>query len=194
MDWHPNGKFIAIPIENQVHVYERDSWDQTFAFGGEDGHSKPVAMAVWSPNGEYIASVSTHGEILVWETQTKQSLGRFKHKEGLAISSISWHPEGNAIVWADMNGKFSVWKEPVPEASQFAAPTGGDEVRAHSPTPPLRPSFVAAPCCCCTRWRIANSIGTSRALAATQAAARRVSQLPGGARAHGSGSSGLPST
>ena len=27
LDWHPNGKLIAIPVKNQVHVYERDSWD-----------------------------------------------------------------------------------------------------------------------------------------------------------------------
>lgn len=79
MDWHPNGKFIAIPIGNQIHVYERDSWDLSFSFSGEDGHSKNVAMAVWSPNGEYLASVSTHGEIIVWETQSKQTLGRFKY-------------------------------------------------------------------------------------------------------------------
>ena len=109
-----------------MHVYERDSWDQTFAFSSEDGHSKDVALVAWSPNGEYLASVSIHGEIIVWETQSKQTLGRFKHRDAIPICDIAWHPSGNEILWADNHGKFSVWKEPVPDASQFAKPTGGD--------------------------------------------------------------------
>ena len=128
LDWHPNGKLIAIPVKNQVHVYERDSWDKLYAFAGDEGHSKDVSMAVWSPNGEFIASVSVTGEIIVWSTNDRVSLGRFKHKDGLGITSVAWHPKGNEIAWADAQGKFSIWKEPVPEASQFAAPTGGDAV------------------------------------------------------------------
>ena len=102
----------------------------TFSFGGEEGHSQPVATANWSPNGEYLASVSVAGEIIVWETSSRQSLGRFKHREALPICSISWNPSGNSILWADQHGKVSVWKDPVPEASQFAAPSGGDAVSA----------------------------------------------------------------
>lgn len=128
LDWHPNGKLIAIPIKNQVHVYERDSWDQLYVFGGDEGHSQEVTMAVWSPNGEYLASVSASGEIIVWSTMERQTLGRFKHKDKIPISCVSWHPKGNEIAWADTHGKFGVWKEPVPEASQFALPTGGGEV------------------------------------------------------------------
>ena len=102
----------------------------TFSFGGEEGHSQPVATANWSPNGEYLASVSVAGEIIVWETSSRQSLGRFKHREALPICSISWNPSGNSILWADQHGEVSVWKDPVPEASQFAAPSGGDAVSA----------------------------------------------------------------
>jgi chromosome transmission fidelity protein 4 len=130
IDWHPNGKFIAVPVGQRTTVYERDTWEVAFSFGGEEGHSRAVALAAWSPNGEYLASVSIGGEIIVWETQTKQSLGRFKHKEGLPISSIAWDPSGNALLWGDAFGKVAVWKEPVPAASQFAAPTGGDAVAA----------------------------------------------------------------
>jgi len=130
IDWHPNGKFIAIPVGNRTTIYERDTWEMTFSFGGEEGHSQPVATANWSPNGEYLASVSVAGEIIVWETSSRQTLGRFKHKEGLPICSVSWNPSGNSILWADDHGKVSVWKDVVPEASQFAAPSGGDAVSA----------------------------------------------------------------
>lgn len=85
IDWHPNGKFVAVPVRNQVIVYERDSWDELYTFSGDEGHSREVSLAVWSPNGEYLASVSINGEIIVWETQSRQTLGRFKHKDGLAI-------------------------------------------------------------------------------------------------------------
>jgi chromosome transmission fidelity protein 4 len=126
IDWHPAGKLLAIPIGTKVVVYERDSWDELYSFGGDEGHTKEVSIACWSPNGEYLATVSINGEVIVWETKKRQSLGRFKHREGLAITSVAWHPKGNEIAWADSHGKFSVWKEPVPEAAQFAAPVGGD--------------------------------------------------------------------
>mmetsp|Transcript_34086 Transcript_34086/g.102777 ORF Transcript_34086/g.102777 Transcript_34086/m.102777 type:complete len:1063 (-) Transcript_34086:167-3355(-) len=130
IEWHPAGKLLAIPIGNRVVVYERDSWDELYSFGGDEGHTTEASIAAWSPNGEYLATVSVSGEVIVWETQKRQSLGRFKHREGLAISSIAWHPKGNEIAWADVHGKFSVWKEPVPEASQFSLPVGGDAVAA----------------------------------------------------------------
>eukprot|EP00040_Diaphanoeca_grandis_P005605 m.33649 g.33649 ORF g.33649 m.33649 type:complete len:1140 (+) comp16851_c1_seq1:87-3506(+) len=125
MDWHPNGKYIAIPVKNRVCVYERDSWDEIFSFGGDEGHNKDVVIAEWSPNGEYLASVSSNGEIIVWSTNDRQTLARFKHKESVPICSVAWHPKGNEIAWADTHGKFCIWKEPIPEASQFSLPTGG---------------------------------------------------------------------
>lgn len=128
--WHPAGKLLAIPIGSRVVIYERDSWEDLYSFGGDEGHTKEVSIARWSPNGEYLATVSINGEIIVWETQKRQTLGRFKHRDALPITSIAWHPKGNEIAWADVHGKFSVWKEPVPEASQFALPVGGDATAA----------------------------------------------------------------
>jgi chromosome transmission fidelity protein 4 len=130
IDWHPNGKFIAVPVGNTVAVYERDTWELAFSFAGEEGHSQPVTMAAWSPNGEYLASVSVAGEIIVWETQARRTLGRFRHRDRLQMSAVAWHPKGNEILWADTNGKVCVWKEPVPDAGDFVKPTGGDVVAA----------------------------------------------------------------
>lgn len=39
------------------------------------------------------------------------------------ISSVAWHPRGNEIAWADMLGRFSLWRKPIPDTS--AAPTDG---------------------------------------------------------------------
>lgn len=32
IDWHPNGKVIAVPVSRKVEVYERDSWDLLYSF------------------------------------------------------------------------------------------------------------------------------------------------------------------
>ena len=37
--WHPNGKYIAVPVGHSVHVIERDSWQHVFSFK-DDGHEK----------------------------------------------------------------------------------------------------------------------------------------------------------
>eukprot|EP00051_Salpingoeca_urceolata_P016320 m.215900 g.215900 ORF g.215900 m.215900 type:complete len:1114 (+) comp18647_c1_seq1:271-3612(+) len=136
LSWHPRNNYVAIPVGNAVHVYERDTWDHTFSFN-KDGHTKPVSLAVWSPNGEFLASVSVDGEVMVWELgNEQQTVQRFKHADGRAITSLAWHPRINEIAWADTQGKFSLWRGPIPEMSAgMAAPAapagaGAEELAA----------------------------------------------------------------
>lgn len=127
ISWHPSSKYVAVPVKNTVVMFSREG-ERIDAFQS-DGHERRVSIAAWSPNGDYLASVSIDGEILVWNTDSLESVARFKHTT--AVTGLSWNPTGNEIAWSDALGKFSVWRKPVPDVKKLTAPSAGpkEEVR-----------------------------------------------------------------
>lgn len=120
-----------------IKVLDRDTWKVSYIL--KDGHSKPVSLIAWSPNGNYLASSgtfstrnSTHpstiqlefnlkgldNQVLIWDTTSKVSL--HKHKHDVFMSGMSWSPKANALALIDVSGRFGIWENPVP--SKFPNP------------------------------------------------------------------------
>ncbi|XP_022092960.1 WD repeat and HMG-box DNA-binding protein 1-like [Acanthaster planci] len=115
LSWKPqSGEFLAVPIEKEVQIYERDSWDVTFTLTPQDVGGF-VSLTAWSPCGQFLASANTDGNICIWDIITKKCIDRTKHNKGLAISGMAWNPaNGNEIAYTDVMGQVGVLDNVIP--------------------------------------------------------------------------------
>lgn len=112
LSWHPSGAYLACPSGKEVRVFSRETWN--IAFTLKEEHSSDVSLVAWSPSGQHLVTVFS-GQLLIWETQSRQSIDRLKHDR--TITSISWEPQGSALAWADAFGHFGVWRDVVKQPS-----------------------------------------------------------------------------
>jgi chromosome transmission fidelity protein 4 len=69
-DWSENGAILAVPSQRQVLVIKRNEWtNTTHILGG--GHQRNVSIVSVSPCGQYLASASVDGEVVLWDIQAK---------------------------------------------------------------------------------------------------------------------------
>jgi WD40 repeat protein len=73
------------------------------------GHSDIIAAAVWSPDGQYIASASADKTVQIWEATTgKQLLSYHKHTE--RVTAVTWSPDGKYIASGSADKTVQVWE------------------------------------------------------------------------------------
>jgi WD40 repeat protein len=71
-------------------------------------HKKPIASAVFNPDGNLIATGSTDGSVKLWEVDTgKQIKAIIKHPN--PVSSISFSPNGNLLAVGLDTGAITLW-------------------------------------------------------------------------------------
>lgn len=85
-----------------------------------------VALVSWSPNGQYLATVGTDGQVIVWEAKSRQDISC--RKVSSQVCGLAWKPHGNAIVMVDVEGRLEVWDEPI--SSHMLSPTEGSKRHA----------------------------------------------------------------
>lgn len=114
--WQPgNGKYLAVPVEKTIKVYEQETWRNVFNLE-KDGHSELVSIVAWSPCGNYIASASINGEMFIWRVSLQMVIERINHETGLTISGLAWNPKGNnEIAFTDNQGQFGVCENVIPK-------------------------------------------------------------------------------
>ncbi|XP_056135096.1 WD repeat and HMG-box DNA-binding protein 1 [Lampris incognitus] len=102
--WQPKtAKFLAIPVETKVHLYERDSWDHVSTLF-DDLITQLINVVAWSPCGQFLAAGSIGGLLTVWDVESKLCVERQKHEKGYTVCSLAWHPSGSQIVYTDTEG------------------------------------------------------------------------------------------
>uniref|UniRef100_A0A3Q2DSX9 WD repeat and HMG-box DNA-binding protein 1 n=1 Tax=Cyprinodon variegatus TaxID=28743 RepID=A0A3Q2DSX9_CYPVA len=97
------GKFLAVPVETKVHLYERGSWDLVGMLS-DDLLTQPINVVAWSPCSTFLAAGSIGGLLTVWDVNSKLCVERQKHEKGFTVCSLAWNPSGRQIVYTDTEG------------------------------------------------------------------------------------------
>ncbi len=72
------------------------------------GHTGPITDLAYSPDGQYIASSSLDGTIILWDAQTGQLIRRFDgHDAG--VNSVAFNNDGTLLVSASDDKSLIVW-------------------------------------------------------------------------------------
>uniref|UniRef100_A0A8D3CY94 WD repeat and HMG-box DNA-binding protein 1 n=1 Tax=Scophthalmus maximus TaxID=52904 RepID=A0A8D3CY94_SCOMX len=102
--WQPRaGKFLAVPVDTKVHLYERGSWDHVSTLS-DDLLTQPINVVTWSPCGRFLAAGSVGGSLTVWDANSKLCVERCKHEKGFTVCGLAWHPSGGQIAYTDTEG------------------------------------------------------------------------------------------
>ncbi|XP_051872624.1 LOW QUALITY PROTEIN: WD repeat and HMG-box DNA-binding protein 1 [Pristis pectinata] len=110
LEWQPKtGKFLAVPVENAVKLYERKSWENV-ANLSDDSITMPLSVVSWSPCGDYVAAGSIDGSMAVWNVQTKKCVERLRHEKAHRICAMAWHPLKGNIAYTDSEGNLGMFE------------------------------------------------------------------------------------
>jgi WD40 repeat protein len=96
--------WIAIWRMRGVHAQPNTPFDGSYLL---EGHNSPVVSLSWSPNHNWLVSVSEDRRIIVWDALTGQRLAQ--QILDAVPSDISWAPVGATFAVTDMNGYVSLF-------------------------------------------------------------------------------------
>ncbi|XP_039982137.1 WD repeat and HMG-box DNA-binding protein 1 isoform X2 [Xiphias gladius] len=102
--WQPRmAKFLAVPVDTKVHLYERGSWDHASTLS-DDLLTRPINVVAWSPCGQFLAAGSVGGLLTIWDVNSKLCVEKQKHEKGFTVCGLAWHPSGGQIAYTDTEG------------------------------------------------------------------------------------------
>ncbi|XP_028999751.1 WD repeat and HMG-box DNA-binding protein 1 isoform X2 [Betta splendens] len=102
--WQPRqAKFLAVPVDTKVHLYERGTWSHASTLTDEL-LTQPINVVAWSPCGQFLVAGCVGGLMTVWDVNNKQCVERQKHEKGFSVCSLAWHPSGSQIAYTDTEG------------------------------------------------------------------------------------------
>jgi WD40 repeat protein len=125
--WHPaDGTMKTIPLENYTELHGRD-WptcsdvngiEPLAVYGRSDGvlefwnlatmsrvtswqaHEREVATAVFSPDGQFIATSGEKGDVKLWEAETRREVRRFEAWRG-KLMCLTFSPDGQLLAGSE---------------------------------------------------------------------------------------------
>uniref|UniRef100_A0A672ZVI2 WD repeat and HMG-box DNA-binding protein 1 n=1 Tax=Sphaeramia orbicularis TaxID=375764 RepID=A0A672ZVI2_9TELE len=108
LSWqNQTAKFLAVPVDSKVHLYERGSWDQVGTLS-DDQLTQPINVVSWSPCGRFLAAGCIGGLMTVWDVDNRLCVERQKHEKGFTVCSLAWHPSGHQIAYTDTEGSLGL--------------------------------------------------------------------------------------
>ncbi|XP_029847508.2 WD repeat and HMG-box DNA-binding protein 1 [Ixodes scapularis] len=102
-----DGSYLAIPIEKEVRLISRGSWDVQRTLT-DPSVEEIFSIATFSACGTFLASSSVKGEVLVWNLDTSKLVERFVHEKGYNICSMIWNPKRRELAYCDSQGQLGV--------------------------------------------------------------------------------------
>ncbi|XP_027015804.2 WD repeat and HMG-box DNA-binding protein 1 isoform X1 [Tachysurus fulvidraco] len=102
--WQGSGKLLAVPVDNTVQLYERDTWTHVGTLSDDLLTQQVVNVVVWSPCGKFLAAGTVGGSLSVWDVDAKLCIERQKHEKGYTVCGMAWHPAGGQIAYTDTQG------------------------------------------------------------------------------------------
>ncbi|CAH1793164.1 unnamed protein product [Owenia fusiformis] len=107
--WSPKtGKYLVVPGDKEVLVYERDTWEMAFKIV-DKSILQLVNVVEFSPNGQYLAVACVDGSLSIWDFAFRDCLNRMQHENKHTICSLAWNPRStNQIMFCDNHGQMGV--------------------------------------------------------------------------------------
>ena len=120
LSWGANGKLAATtgPL-GQVTVYDTNGVGNRLMkdWTAQNNDRTMVSHLCYSPQGDYLCSVSCEGEILIYSSRTGESVKESAHD--CRLSAVAWNgspsvERGHQIVFLDTQGQLALWEGAVP--------------------------------------------------------------------------------
>ncbi|XP_011171190.1 WD repeat and HMG-box DNA-binding protein 1 [Solenopsis invicta] len=100
-----DGSCLAYPSNKDVVIVERLSWKELYRLKCPTLKSE-LSICKFSECGTRVAASSLHGEIVVWDVETKEMIGYLEHEQITKITALAWHIDhSNEIAFCDALGK-----------------------------------------------------------------------------------------
>lgn len=137
LQWMPNGKYLVVPVEKEVRIYERGSWNLKNTLKNKN-INETVSIVSISECGKFVAGACKDGAIAVWDVNNNQTILVEKHPKGKTISGMAWNPKAGKkeLAFVDIDGQFGT-VENIVDATYKSAPGADTGVGSNSTFPPM---------------------------------------------------------
>ncbi|KAF6777765.1 hypothetical protein AHF37_02202 [Paragonimus kellicotti] len=106
------GKFLAVPIDKQISLYERNTWEVLCSLSCPT-ITQPIVVCISSFDGSLLAGGSEDGWIVVWRIEDRQPLHRLRDPSHSGICSLVWNPHREGLMlYANRNGFIALIRLP----------------------------------------------------------------------------------
>ncbi|KAG5448950.1 WD repeat and HMG-box DNA binding-domain containing protein 1 [Clonorchis sinensis] len=94
---HSTGKFLAVPVDKEICLYERDTWE-ILSYLSCPALAGAVIVCASSFDGSLLAGGTEDGWTVVWRIQDRHALFRLRDPSESAICSLAWHPQQDSVI------------------------------------------------------------------------------------------------
>ncbi|KAK3588743.1 hypothetical protein CHS0354_024221 [Potamilus streckersoni] len=109
--WDSTGQHLFIPVDKEIHIYERSTWKKVESFT-EESVSEMISVLALSPDGLCLAAASYNGWIYFFDVKSRKCVDRFKHEQGLQSTAMAWNPKGNKeLAYCDKEGQLGLLED-----------------------------------------------------------------------------------
>ncbi|KAL3873463.1 hypothetical protein ACJMK2_036576 [Sinanodonta woodiana] len=109
--WDSTGQHLFIPVDKEIHIYERGTWIKVGSFTDES-ISEMISVLALSPDGHCLAAASYNGWIYFFDVKSRKCVDRYKHEQGLLSTALAWNPKGNReLAYCDKEGQLGLLED-----------------------------------------------------------------------------------
>ncbi|XP_037576372.1 LOW QUALITY PROTEIN: WD repeat and HMG-box DNA-binding protein 1-like [Dermacentor silvarum] len=103
--WSPSGDKLAVPAKSEVRLVPRGSWDQVEVLA-HDSIQEALSIVAFSGCGKLLAAATRGGQLLVWDSSTRQLMHTLSCGED--VCSLSWNPRQKELVYCNAQGQLGL--------------------------------------------------------------------------------------
>jgi WD40 repeat protein len=110
-DWTPNGRRVALGLENgAIQIWDAET---ATLLATLEGHTNPVEDVRFNPQGTYLVSAS-HGDradeaLRLWDVAQGKEVGSFEGAASEGVYRAIWSPNGAHILSQEADDKIKLW-------------------------------------------------------------------------------------